>query len=231
MSPGRLEKKDRQQAYVLRMMAALAASLALVTAVVRWWPPPGEPDLSGRIYDVRGQEVIAMEEIVPTQQRLQRPPPPAPLIPIVVPDEVVLDDYDLEVRDNFLPVDDPGEDARSVEGAAEGPERTTAAASVGPKPVRIVEPEYTKEARKKNVRAEVVIEVLVNERGRVEQARILERYRLGEKPEDPKEPVAHLEHGLEEAALAAARGWLFRPAREGGKPVRSYFTFTLRFGI
>ncbi|GIV59910.1 energy transducer TonB [Rhodocaloribacter litoris] len=229
--PRRGKTYDRQQGYVLRMMATLALSLAVVTAAVRWWPPPGAAEPPEIVYDPRGQELIVMEEIVQTQQRLRRPPPPAPLVPVVVPDEVVLDEYDLEVRDSYLPVDTPGDDAEQVEGDPEGTRATAVSATVGPKPVRIVEPEYTREARRKKVRAEVVVEVLVNERGRVEQARIVERYLLGDRPEDPKQPVPRLGYGLEEAALAAAEGWMFRPARQNGKPVSSLFTFTLSFGI
>ena len=227
----RAEIYDRRERYALHVMVALVASLLVVIAAVRWWPVPsneGPPDL---VYDVRGQEVITLEEVVPTRQQMRRPPPPAPLVPVVVPDEVVLEEYDLELVDNYLPVEETGDDETFVEGDVVGTQASTASAEVGPKPVRIVEPEYTKEARKKKVRAEVVIEVLVNERGRVEQARILERYLLGKNEDDPKQPVPALDYGLEEAALAAAEGWMFRPARQNGKPVRSFFVFTLSFGI
>ncbi len=222
---------DRRERYVLHVMAALVASLLVVIAAVRWWPLPSDDAPPGMVFDVRGQEVITLEEVVPTRQQMRRPPPPAPLVPVVVPDEVVLEEYDLELVDNYLPVEDPGDDETFVEGDVVGTQATMASAEVGPKPVRIVEPEYTKDARKKKIRAEVVIEVLVNARGRVEQARILERYLLGKKKTDPKKLVPTLGFGLEEAALAAAEGWMFRPARQNGKPVRSFFVFTLSFGI
>ena len=59
------------------------------------------------------------------------------------------------------------------------------------------------------------IEVQVDERGRVTSARIL----------------AGLGHGLDEAALAAARQWTFTPGSRCGKPAASPFTVAMRFAM
>ena len=170
-----------------------------------------------------------MEEIQPTRQARQAPPPPSPPIPIVVPDDVVLDEFALDLSDaNLLDVEEPGPD----EELSEGTDAVVNAggATVGPKAVRFVEPEYTREARRRRVRAEVVIEVFIDDRGRVQETSIEERFIL-DKDGASKTPVAELGYGLEEAAVSAARRWVFRPARENGKPVASYTTLTFTFGV
>ncbi len=219
-----------QEGYTLRAMACLAGSLLLLIGLFRWWPPRGAGDVPNIVFNTSGQEVIEIEEVLQTSQREKKPPPPAPLPPIIVPDDDILDDPIVDITDDFLPVDEPGEDLVAEAGADTGTEKQVRS-QVGPKPVRIVEPEYTREAQKKKIRAEVVVEVLVNAHGRVDDARILERFLLGKDKDDPRTPVPQLGYGLEEAALAAARGWMFRPARENGQPVPSYTALTFSFGI
>ena len=73
--------------------------------------------------------------------------------------------------------------------------------------------------------------MLVDEKGRVEATKVLERFLLGSKKDDPKRAVTLLGYGLEEAALSAAGRWLFRPARKNGTAVRSYHALTFRFGV
>ncbi|MDX1546700.1 MAG: energy transducer TonB, partial [Rhodothermales bacterium] len=109
---------------------------------------------------------------------------------------------------------------------------STSAPSVetAPKPVRIVEPEFPRAARRKGVRAEVVVRVLVDARGRVQQTEIVERFLLKGR-EDAREAVPEIGFGVEESVLAAAERWLFRPARKDGQAVTSYTTFTLSIGV
>ncbi len=220
---------ERLGGYRLRILGSLAVSLLLVWAGFRWWPLPGPYEPADINYDVRGQEVITMEEITQTRQEVKTPPPPAPLPPVVVPDDVVLEDVELEFPDDFLAIEDTGTDAEAEVGVPTGNNMSFRADS-GPKPVLIVQPQYTREARRKNVRAEVVLEVLVDERGQVSEIRVIKRYLLN-KDKTEREAVAVIGYGLEEAAQKAAAGWMFRPAREGGKAVRSYTTLTFSFGI
>ena len=73
-----------------------------------------------------------------------------------------------------------------------------------------VQPAYTDEARRMRVEGEVVLEVTFKADGRLEILRV----------------VDGLGHGLDEAAVAAARKMEFKPARRDGRPVD--FTATLR---
>ena len=89
-----------------------------------------------------------------------------------------------------------------------------------------MEPEYTREARRARIRTEIVVEVQVSPTGQVLSATVVERYLLTPR----RRRVDTLGYGLEEAALAAARRWRFRPARVNDQPVASFTRITFSFG-
>jgi periplasmic protein TonB len=170
-----------------------------------------------------------MEDIQQTKQEKRKPSPPVPAPPVIMPDDIVLDEMELEVVDTALTLDDPGTDTEVEEGAAEG-ESVAVRADSGPSPVRIAVGDYPKEAERKKIKAEIVVEVLVNERGRVENARVVERFLLN-KNQTTRDPVSEVGYGLEKSALEAAKRYIFSPARENNKRVSSYTTLTFRFGV
>ena len=215
-------------AHRTRLLAGAAAALLVLVACVELWPAPTEAPPADVVYRV-GQETITIDEIRPTRQAQKAPPPPAPPIPIVVPDDVILDDYDLELSDTFLLADAIGDDTEFVDG--EGDEDAAAVVEIGPKPLRFVEPEYPRDARRRQIRAEFDVEVTVNEQGRVEALEIIDRFLLEGETDDRKQPVAEVGYGMEEAALAAARRFLFRPARRNGTPVRGTTMLILGIGV
>ncbi len=222
---------DLRRNYQIRVLGSLAASLLLLIALVRLWPIM-EDASDDRVYVTQEREVIQMEEVRPTSHSApQAPPPPAPLPPIEVPDDELIE-QEIDLSDHALTVDAPGIDLTDLEmPPAEGePTSGGEVVEVGPKLVRFVEPEYTREARKKKVRAELVVEVLIDERGRVLDAEITERFLLGKDRAD-KTPVPQVGFGLEEAARAAAERSMFRPARRNGQAVRSYSTLSFAFGV
>jgi len=220
----------RKEEYRFRMLASLVGALILAWGSVLYWPVPTDPDYSGVTFDIRGDDLVTLEQIQPTQQQHHKPPPRAPIPPVVVPDDVVLDDEVLDLQDEFLAVDDPGEDSTEDEGVVAPTNGISARADSGPKPVRIVEPEFSREARRKNLRVEVVLEILVDASGKVKTARVIERYALN-KDKTRKGAVGVIGYGIEEAAIAAAERWTFRPARKGGQRVESYTTLTFSFGV
>lgn len=169
-----------------------------------------------------------MEEVQTTEQALRVPPPPAPPIPIFLPDEAVPDPVDLDLSDAFFTEDFSGLDALLADGLPEAESDARVGPTLGPRTLRFVEPEYTNEARRSRIRAELVVEVLVDENGRVRETRIVERFLFDQ---DAKRPVDVLGYGLEEAALSAAERWIFRPAMRDGEPVTSYTTLTFSFGV
>ena len=223
-----LTPEHTHQRYETRILASLCVTLLLLIGLIQLWPSGPAADASVSLYDARGDDVIQIEEIQPTSQSLEkRPPPPAPLPPVVYPDDAVIEEEPLEFTDANLLVEDPGEDAERREGADE--------ATAAPRPdtnarlLRYVEPDYTRAARKENVRARIVVEVRVDSQGRVQDAAILKRMLLDDKG-NPTETVDALGYGLEEAALSAARRCLFRPARANGEAVATRTTLTISFG-
>lgn len=207
------------------MLTSLAIALLLMVLVVRLWPlTQSSPDEPGRTR--HGNELIQIEEIRATRQRQNvPPPPPPPLPPVVRPDDEILDPLELELAEEFLEIQQP-----ETAGAAGESDDEAVKVAEGPRPVRFVEPEYTREAQRRRIRAEVVVAVFVDEQGRVQDVRVLERYLLG-KDDDPRELVGSIGYGLEEAATSAAERWIFRPARRNGQPVSSETTITFRFGV
>jgi protein TonB len=90
-----------------------------------------------------------------------------------------------------------------------------AEAAVKPKPLNIVQPAYTDEARAQQIEGKVRVEITVGPDGAVTNVRVLQG----------------LGHGLDEAALDAARGSTFEPGTRCGKAVATTFTIGMRFSL
>ena len=87
--------------------------------------------------------------------------------------------------------------------------------AVKPKPVNIVQPAYTDDARAAQIEGKVRVEITVGTDGTVTDVRVL----------------AGLGHGLDEAALAAAKASTFEPGTSCGKPITMTFTIGMRFSL
>lgn len=74
---------------------------------------------------------------------------------------------------------------------------------------------YPPSARQAELEADVPLEIVVGEDGRVADAR----------------PLAHRGYGLDEAALAAIRTYRFSPALRAGHPVRVRMRWTVQFRL
>ncbi len=208
-----------------RFLACLATTLVVLTVAVRVWPVQDtSPDLRP-VYRVGETERIHIEEIQPTKQAASAPAPPAPLVPILVPDDEYPEEDALDLTGSVLPLDVSEAPATDI-----GEETRPAGVTAGPRPIRFVVPEDTNESKRRRVRAKLVVQVLVNDRGQVEEAAVTERFLLDEDGL-VKEPVDLLGHGLEEAALAAATQYRYRPARKDGKAIASRTTITFTFGL
>ena len=84
-----------------------------------------------------------------------------------------------------------------------------------PRPLSVPQPAYTDDARAAGISGRVRVEITVDDRGHVSRVRVLEG----------------LGHGLDEAALAAARAATFEAATRCGKPVHATFTVAMRFSL
>lgn len=84
-----------------------------------------------------------------------------------------------------------------------------------PIPLSRPQPRYTEVARRAAVQGAVIIEAVIDESGRVVEARVLKG----------------LPMGLDQEALAAVGEWTFQPATLGGRPVKVFYTVTVHFQI
>ncbi len=84
-----------------------------------------------------------------------------------------------------------------------------------PKPLSIPQPGYTDDAQAAAIEGKVRVQLTVDETGKVIDVKL----------------IAGLGHGLDEAALAAARRATFEPALHCGKPTQATFTIAMRFKL
>jgi protein TonB len=212
----------------IRLLAGAAGALLLVNALFRLWPAPVERPAPQRI-GAEPERLVAIEEVVRTTQAQQAAPPPPPpdLPPIEVEDEVELEEVDLTFQvpldlapappqPSAQPAGPPSDEASAPAGPTRGPQR-----------VRGTQPKYPREAQRRNIEAEVRLRVMVEPNGRVTDIQIVDRKLIDG---DRKTTVAELGYGLEEAAVEAAREWLFRPALDNGRRVRQAYEITMQFG-
>ncbi len=86
-----------------------------------------------------------------------------------------------------------------------------------PELVSFSKPEYPPVARRMGVEGTVIVSVLVDENGRVEDAKLLT-------------PIAQ-NVGINEAAVRAARGAHYRPALKGGVRVKMWTRLKIPFKL
>lgn len=150
-------------------------------------------------------------EIPPTQQ-IQKPPPPAkPKIPVESEDEDIPEDltieeetFDFEAEVEDLPP--PPEE--------EEPIVPFYALSEKPEEIKRVNPKYPELAKKAGIEGTVVVKVLVNTKGDVEQVEVLKSHPL-----------------LDESAIEAARQFKFKPGKQRDKFVKVWVSIPFNFKL
>lgn len=209
-------------------------------------PPPEEPP------------PLEMEASTPAASAAGPPPVVSTLrfvAPEVAPDQEILAEEVVPVQDSLKEKQastitaegDPGADPNAITGTGngtgtgegngegtggEGSGKGSGGAVVeeSPRPVQFNVPDYPPEAQRRKIRAEVFVEVDLNEQGRVLESRIVRRLLL-DKDGEVVEEVPVLGYGIEEAALTASRNWRFRPGRRNGVPVSSQYVVSFKLGV
>jgi TonB family protein len=108
----------------------------------------------------------------------------------------------------------PAEPPPPEKGAAAEPQKTEGEVT-RPEILFQVPPAYTEEARFARVTGTVIVESIIDQEGCVTNTRVLKG----------------LPYGLSEAAVAAMRHWVFKPATLEGRPVKVYYVLTANFGF
>lgn len=177
-----------------------------------------------RIFDVKSRQAVVIrryrppkppEVTKPVHKRVSRVPIPDP-----TPDEpeLILE----ESLDEIVPPPDPDtEFVVTAPSSVPEPEELSAAVDMSteglepPRPIRRVQPRYDPERARRGVQGRVDIQIVIDESGKVEFARVIN----GTEDEE-----------LDRLAVVAVRQWEFAPATLSGEavPVRAVVTINYR---
>ena len=156
---------------------------------------------------------IIIEQIdIPQTEQFDRPPPPArPSVPVESESEDIADDVTLEEfsLDEFDAWDAPPP-------PPEGPRVKFIPYDDPPVPLRPIKPKYPEIAQEAGIEGTVVVQVFVDERGRVKETVILKGI-----------PNT----GLDEAATQAIRLVRFKPARQRERAVGVWISIPVNFRL
>lgn len=181
------------------------------------------PNFEPEAYAKPEQPIIIQLEEIPETKQERRPPPPArPVVPVPtdnpdVPDDVTIEDTELDLDlDDLAPPPPLEEEVVVAEVELEEEEEIVELWRVEKKPkfTKRVEPEYPPTAQKANITGKVFVEALVGKDGKVEQIRNIT---------GPK--VFH------EVAKAAALQSEFTPAMQNDRPVKVWVSVPFVFRL
>lgn len=156
--------------------------------------------------------IIQIEQIPPTTQVKKPPPPARPKIPIESDDEDIPEDLTIEETEV-----DFSEEIEDLPPPPEEEEPIVPFYALSDKPVVIkrVAADYPELAKKAGIEGTVVLKVLVNTKGDVEDVEVLKSHPL-----------------LDESAIVAARQFKFKPGKQRDRFVKVWmsipFTFKLK---
>ena len=168
----------------------------------------------------------AASDPVPETKPVEEPPPPeleapkdlppdpdAPTLPEPEEERKPLETPEPKKAEQPKKAEEPSRPA-SVATAAAAPRQARVDAPVRPK--KAIKPDYPKGARQRGEQGNVVLEILVNEAGRVDDVKVVTSSGFSE---------------LDEAAIRAARAARFTPAKRGRTAVASSARLTLEFRL
>ncbi|CAN5224779.1 energy transducer TonB [soil metagenome] len=170
-------------------------------------------------YVLEEQEIVEMEEIIQTRQIETPPPPPRPPVPVEVPNDEIIDDVDIDISadwdlDDRLDMPPPPQEEEQPEEdffvvVEQMPELIGGLASIQEN-IR-----YPEMARRAGIEGRVYVQFIVNERGEVEDPRV----------------IRGIGGGADEEALRAVRQAQFRPGMQRGRPVRVQYSLPVVFRL
>ena len=156
---------------------------------------------------------IIIEQIdIPQTEQFDRPPPPArPSVPVEsesedIADDVTLDEFNLDEFDAWDAPPPP----------PEGPRVKFIPYDAPPVPLRPIRPKYPEIAQEAGIEGTVVVQVFVDDKGRVKETVILKGI-----------PNT----GLDEAATEAIRSVRFRPAKQRERAVGVWISIPVNFRL
>ena len=168
------------------------------------------PAPEAKPYQLREKKI----EVIDIPDEIYIPPPPQEVERPPLPQEAeVSDDVDEEETieetefNPFQPPVAPRHDLR---------QEAFVAFDTPPKPIRIQKPEYPELARQAHAAGLVIVQVTIDETGRVVNAVVIKSDTI---------------QSLEEAAIKASYKCLFKPAKQRDVPVKARITLPFRFRL
>ncbi len=166
------------------------------------------------------QEVVEMEEVVQTEQQNRPPPPPRPQVPVAVPNSEIIEDVEINIdaeidMEESLEMPPPPQEEEAVEEEEEDffvsvekmPKMKTSLAELQKNMV------YPDRAQKAGIEGRVIVQFVVNEKGEVENPKV----------------IRGIGGGCDKEALRVAKMAKFEPGEQRGVPVRVQYTLPIMF--
>lgn len=208
------KEADLREQYQLNLMGGWIVSLSIMIILFRinlYSAPPTPPP-------IEEQEIIQMEEIIQTKQIETPPPPPRPPVPVEVPNDEILEDdiveldleFDLGDALTLPPPPPPKEDEEQFFIVVENMPQLIGGLSKLQSQVT-----YPEMARRAGIEGRVTIQFIVNERGQVENPRV----------------IRGIGGGCDEEALKAVSKARFTPGLQRGRPVKVQYSLPIVFRL
>jgi protein TonB len=208
-------KADLRRSYNITLQFGLIVALLFMIGLVRvnlYSEPPAPPP-------IELQEEVVMEEVIQTKQIETPPPPPRPPVPVEVPnDEIIEDDVvDLDLEFDLdgpmdLPPPPPPQEEEEEDFFVVVENMPELQGGLGELQRKVKYPEM---ARRAGIEGRVTVQFIVNERGEVENPRV----------------IRGIGGGCDEAALEAVKQAKFTPGMQRGRPVRVQYSLPIVFRL
>lgn len=216
----RKPEKNLRNYYTIFLEVGLILALLIVTALARVQFSTEKTELPV----LEEQEIIEMEEIIQTEQQQKVPPPPRPPVPVAVPNDEIIEDVQIDINAELdfnstlelppAPPEQAEEEKKEEEEdffviVEQMPELIGGLASLQK------EIEYPENAVRANIEGRVYVQFVVNEKGEVENPRVMRG----------------IGGGCDEEALRVVKTAKFKPGLQRGRPVRVQYNLPIIFRI
>ena len=197
-------KSDLKSVYQINLEKSLIIALMFFIVLINL-----SPRINVQLEEQRSNFIITAENIPVTRQVRKSPPPPKPTVPVPSEDESIPEDETIE--ETTLKY------ANLFDELPDGLQGISGVNIIPPRPIAWVFPEYPEKDRKKGIKGLVKLSIQIDEHGNVVEVVVIENTTGSE--------------NCAKAAIEAAYGSRFFPAREGNKPVKYWITQPYRFDL
>ena len=215
----RTNENNLRNYYTILLEVGLILALLIMTLLVRVnFTTEADEEIV-----MEEQEVVEMEEIVQTKQQETVPPPPRPPVPVAVPNTEIIENIDINIDaeiDFSSQMDMPPPPPQKEEEAAEEEDDFFVLVEEMPELIGGLqalqkEVQYPERALRANIEGRVYVQFIVNEKGEVENPRV----------------IRGIGGGCDEEALRVVKMAKFKPGLQRGRPVRVQYNLPVIFMI